>query len=112
MLVIRRVNNVLIDTKLQGVSFGTRGIDDADAVLDRLKTKYGTPQSVVSEKVQNRLGASFDSFYALWVFSDLRVAFHSVSDSLEKGLVIIDTKKGNEWREQRLKDASKHKRPL
>jgi hypothetical protein len=103
---------ILIDGRLEGISFGTRGIADADSILEKLKAKYGASPTIVSAKVQNRLGASFNTFYALWIFPDLRVGFHSVSDTLDAGLVIIDTKKGNEWREQRLKETSKDKRPL
>lgn len=106
------VGAILIDSKLEGISFGTRGLADANSVLERLKTKYGTSPTVVATKVQNRLGGSFDAFYAVWAFPDLRVGFHSVSGSLDKGLVIVDTTKGNEWREQRLKQAQKDKNPL
>ncbi len=106
------VGAILIDARLVGISFGTRGIADANSVLERLKAKYGPSPTLVSTKVQNRLGASFDAFYALWIFPDLQVAFHSVSETVDTGLVIIDTKKGSDWREQRLKEAAKDKRPL
>jgi hypothetical protein len=103
---------ILIDAKLEGISFGTRGIANADSVLAKLKAKYGQTPTLVNSKVQNRLGASFDAFYAVWISPDLRVGFHSVSETIDSGLVIIDTRKGNEWREQRLKESSKDKRRL
>jgi hypothetical protein len=106
------VGAILIDAKLEGISFGTRGIVDASSVLDRLKVKYGPSPTIVNTKVQNRVGASFDAFYALWIFPTLRVGFHSVSDTVDRGTVVIDTDKGNEWREKRLKEKLKDKHPL
>lgn len=106
------VGAIIINTKLEGVSFGTRGIVDASSVLDRLKAKYGPSPTVVNTKVQNRLGASFDAFYAVWILPNLRVGFHSVSDTIDRGLVVIDTDKGNEWREKQLKERLKDKNPL
>jgi hypothetical protein len=103
------VGAILIDAKLEGISFGTRGIVDADAVLDRLKVKYGPSPTIVNTKVQNRLGASFDAFYAVWILPNLRVGFRSVSESIDRGLVVIDTVKGDEWREKQLKE---NKHPL
>src|SRR5882724_1724465 len=76
---------ILIDARLEGITFGTRGTADADSVLEKLKAKYGTSPTLISNTVQNRLGASFDAFYALWIFPDLRVGFHSVSDTLDRG---------------------------
>jgi len=103
---------ILIDAKLEGISFVTRGIRDADLVLEKLKAKYGASPTLVNTRVQNRIGASFDAFYAIWIFPDLQAAFHSVSETLDHGLVIIDTNKGHAWREQRLKAAAKDKHPL
>ncbi|CAN5164386.1 MAG: hypothetical protein ACR2GW_12635 [Pyrinomonadaceae bacterium] len=103
---------LVIDSKLEGIGFNTLGITDDDSVLEKLKEKYGTPTAFIPNKVQNRMGASFEAFVASWVFPDLYVTFQSVTNKLDSGLVNIDTKKGKEHREQALKELQKDRRPL
>ncbi len=97
---------------LEGIGFSTLGIADGDLVLEKLKEKYGEPTAFVPSKAQNRMGASYDAFVASWVFPNLHVTFQSVTNKLDSGLVNVDTKKGRDWRDQRLKELLKDKRPL
>jgi hypothetical protein len=50
-----------------------------------LKTKYGEPQDLVPKRLQNRLGASFDTFDAVWEMPNLIILFHGevIADELE-----------------------------
>ncbi len=102
----------ILDGKLEGIGFNTLGVSNADSVLKKLKEKYGSPTTLVSRKVQNRLGASFDAIEASWAFPDLYVTFDSAVYWLDSGLVNIDTKKGKEWRDNEMKNLLKDKRPL
>lgn len=106
------VSAIILDGKLEGVSFATSGISDADDVLTTLKEKYGKPLSYIPRKVQNRMGASFDAFIAGWTFDNLDVSFFSVMTTLDSGEVIIDTKKGGAWRKKQMEELTKDKRPL
>lgn len=99
----------LIDGMVEGVAFPTAGVDADALVLATLKQKYGMPIKLTTSKVQNRMGAVFDSISAVWSFSNLVVAFESVSSTIDKGLVNIDTPKGFAFRH---KPASPEKRPL
>ncbi len=103
---------LVLDGNLEGIGFNTSGVSNAEIVLQKLKEKYGSPSTLIPKKVQNRLGASFDAFDAVWNLQDLVVLFQSVRSSLDSGLINIDTKKGREWRDKQLKEASKDKRPL
>jgi len=103
---------LVMEGNLEGIGFNTTGISSADVVLGKLKEKYGRTTSFVPKKMTNRLGNSFDAFDATWDFDDLFVRFQSVTSSLDSGLVNIDTKKGKEHREKRLKELLKDKRPL
>lgn len=106
------VTAIVIDTKLEGISFSTSGITDAQAVLEKLKAKYGAPTALVPQKVRTRLGGQFETFIAEWVFQDVSVVFRSVTSNLDSGLVVIDTKKGRAWRVQRLTELLRDKNPL
>jgi hypothetical protein len=102
----------VLDGKIEGVGFNTYGISSDDEALEKLKAKYGEPKSLIKNKVQNRMGASYDAFVAFWEFPDLYVTFESVATSLDSGLVNISTKKGKEYRDAALKELLKDKRPL
>lgn len=106
------VSAIVLDGKLEGVSFATSGVTDADDVIASLKEKYGKPLNFIPRKVQNRMGASFDTFIAGWTFDNLDVSFYSVMLNLDEGKVIIDTKKGGAWRKKQLDELNKDKRPL
>jgi len=98
----------IINGKVEGVAFPTAGVDSDTLVLSTLKKKYGEPKKLTTAKVQNRMGAVFDSITAVWSFSNLVVAFESVGSTIDKGLVNIDTPSGFAWRHK----PKPEKRPL
>jgi hypothetical protein len=112
------VEATLIDGKVEGIKFGTFGIRNDSLVLEALTTKYGKPTDLITSKVQNGFGASFDVSTASWLLPGpvdpkLTVVFRSsCSDKLDEGCVTIDTKKGHAWRKQKLDEKSKDRRPL
>jgi hypothetical protein len=102
----------VIGGRLEGVGFNTAGLRNQEAALTALKQKYGEPRALVPKTVKNRLGASFETFDALWETPEIQVTFQSVASSLDSGLVNIDTRKGKEVRDRRLKELLKDRRPL
>src|SRR5687767_4273408 len=68
---------LILNGKLEGIGFNTLGVRNADSVLQTLKQKFGAPATVVSKKVRNVMGASFDAFHATWALSDLYITFDS-----------------------------------
>jgi hypothetical protein len=112
------VEATLIEGNVEGIKFGTFGIKNASFVLDTLTTKYGKPTDLRTSKVQNGFGASFNAFTAFWMLPSpedpkLTVVFWSVcSNTLDEGCVTIDTKKGRDWRKQKLDEKLKDRRPL
>jgi hypothetical protein len=73
----------VIDAKLEGVSFNTHGTSEIDRVLASLKQKYGEPSALQPRKLQNRLGATFDSTDAVWNLPDLEVLFQGASGRID-----------------------------
>lgn len=97
------MTGLIMEGRLEGVGFNTRGIRNQDEVLAALKAKYGEPSGFDPHKVQNRMGASFDTFNALWTTPTLDVMYQSVTTTVDSGLVTVDTKKGAAWRVEQLK---------
>src|SRR6266487_5143738 len=97
----------MIDGNIEGASFLTHGLLSQNADLERFKEKYGQPTSLSPAQVQNRLGAKFDTFTAVWLFPELYVSFTSTYFTLDEGLVIIDTARGHEKRSALMKDGAK-----
>jgi hypothetical protein len=112
------IEATLIEGNVEGIKFGTFGIRNAPSVLEALTTKYGKPTDLITSKVQNGFGASFDVSTAFWVLPGpvdpkLTVVFwSSCSNKLDEGCVTIDTKKGKAWRTQKLEEKSKDRRPF
>jgi hypothetical protein len=102
----------LIDGRLEGVGFNTFGLKAAPDVLQKLTEKYGSPSDSERYEVQNRLGAKFTTVRAIWNFSNLVVVFRGLSDSLDTGLVNIDTPRCKAAREQKLKELTNSGPPL
>jgi hypothetical protein len=107
-----KMSGRIIDGKLEGVGFNTRGTEDANRVLAVLKEKFGEPDSFRPRVVKNRLGASFGAFDAEWKRQDVYILFESVSRSLDSGLVSIETQKRKDERAKLLQELSKDRRPL
>ena len=102
----------VIDGVLESIGFNTAGVDNQEFVLSKLKEKYGKPTVNNPLKVQNHLGATFESVEALWKFDNLIVRFNSTENSLDSGLVNIDSPKGVKHREDALDAIFKKNRSL
>lgn len=107
-----KMSGRIIDGKLEGIGFNTKGVEDANMVLAQLKEKFGDADSIRPRVVRNRLGASFDVFDAEWRKQDVDILFKGVSRSLDSGLVSIETKKRKDERAKLLKELSKDRRSL
>lgn len=88
------VMGIVFEEALEGITFNTNGVRDADAVLTELKEKFGEPESLVRRIVRNTFGATFDAFDAVWLTPEaFRVIFNSVDSTLGSGTVRIQTAK-------------------
>jgi len=90
----RLLHPLLIDGNVEGVSFLTDGIRDADRVLAMLTEKYGKPTKTERRAARNLAGATFVSTFAWWKLPHLRVEFRPHENELTSGAVIIMTLKG------------------
>jgi hypothetical protein len=106
------IGGIVIDGMLEALIIGTGGLDAQTAVLEKLRQKYGEPSVLESRAVQNRLGASFQTFTASWRFQNLTVTFNGLEGSLDHGLITIGTNKGIRERERQVRDLFKEKRPF
>jgi hypothetical protein len=106
------VQALVIDGRLESVAFSTLGITNQERILGKLKEKYGEPTLLQPEKVQNRMGAQYETFTATWKFPNLNITFEGVQSTLDNGVVRIDTDKGREHRENILNQLRKDARPL
>lgn len=77
--------------RIAGVNFTTHGIDSQVQDIAVLTEKYGEPTSRSSEKVQNRLGATFDSSVLTWKSPDLTVSYFATVGQLDSGALFADT---------------------
>jgi hypothetical protein len=96
----RKITALVIDSNLEGVGFSTLGLQTQDQTLEALRDKYGDPTSITELKKQNAFGASFDSHFAVWTFTNITVVFHGTTDRVDSGLVTADTKKGADFRSE------------
>jgi hypothetical protein len=103
---------VILDGVLEGISFNTAGISTQDVTLTALKGKFGVPTEIKPLKVQNKLGASFDTFFASWALPGLIVQFSPTTGVLDSGLVEVQTPKAKEYVETRRRAALKDPRPM
>lgn len=103
---------LIVDGALEGLGFNTSGIGNQEYVLAKLKEKYGEPSVYKPLTLQNRLGATFDALEAVWTFDNLIVRFSSAENSLDSGLVNIDSPKGKKHREDKINEIFKKNRAL
>jgi hypothetical protein len=108
----REMTVILLDGNPECIEFLTAGISNAEMVMEKLKEKYGEPSALVPKKVQNRFGATFDAFDAVWNLQDLFVSFQSATGFIDSGIVKIDTKKGKEFLDRDEEKRRKKKIPL
>ena len=98
---------------LEALGFGTKGFESKETVLQTLEQKYGKPTRLIETKVQNRLGAKFDSFLATWEFADLYVEYEPIyMGSMTEGFIRIETPRAKRDREDTMRALTRDNRPL
>ena len=102
----------LIDGRLEGIGFNTRGIHNQDLVLEALTNRFGSPSAYKKRMAQNNAGASNEVFDAVWNTGTLVITYQSVTRTFDVGLVNINTKTGQAAQDSALKRLSQDKRPL
>jgi hypothetical protein len=85
------------------VSFRTAGLADQELTLDKLEIKFGKPDALYHQPVQNSFGAKYDQITATWAFGEVVVTFISISGRTDEGLVDISTAEGRRHREEELR---------
>lgn len=86
----------LLDNKVQRLWFWTLGLSSQKYDLGALIAKFGQPTEVTMPKVQNKMGATFETIEAAWKLpNDMTVVFRSVDGSIDRGQVVIATLAGN-----------------
>ncbi len=101
-----------IDGNVEGLEFNTRGIMTQDGVIAALVEKFGKPTKFVNEKVQNKMGAVYDSIYSKWVKKNLTIEFYGTFLRLTDGRVYIDTDKAANLRKKWLQEETAQKTKL
>lgn len=102
------VEATLIDGNVERVEFQTLGTLAIPVVMDALRAKYGKPSAEKKVPVQNRMGATFESVEAEWLRGGLSIVYLGVTHQIDRGVVTIDTKRGNDLRQLEL-DESRRK---
>jgi hypothetical protein len=92
---------LVVEGKLEGLTFNTRGIDAQAQVMDTLKQAFGAPTSIAPKLVENSLGQSFDSFDAAWTLPQVEILFRGVTSRVDVGLLSIDSARAREHRQLR-----------
>lgn len=85
----------IIDGNVESMTLTTHGVQGQTEALAMLTEKYGTPTTLATDKVQNRMGASYDRITATWAFSDLSVAFLGIGSKIDYGIIVISTPKSD-----------------
>jgi hypothetical protein len=81
---------LIVDGKLEGVQFSTRGYGDADVILNQLTGKFGKPTSL-DETTSTVSGIPLPAIEAHWRLPNLHVSYISIDQSVEYGLLRVET---------------------
>jgi hypothetical protein len=93
----RRFLVTVVGGTVQGVLFFTEGYEVQKDVEAVLREKYGLPSFREVERVQNRMGAAFDSIGAIWNFKNFSVHLSGTTSSLDTGAVSVQTDAAMEY---------------
>jgi hypothetical protein len=72
---------LVIDRKLQGITFRTPGPGERDVVLDTLLKKFGKPESAVPRTMQNIYGARYEAHNYAWSLGNVAVMYNDMEVS-------------------------------
>ncbi len=90
-----RLSATISGGRLSYMQVDTRGIRTQSQDLSALTQKFGKPDYLAQPKVQNRMGASFETIEANWnLQSGVTVSYSSTTNSIDEGIVIIATQNG------------------
>jgi len=67
--------------------------DGADELLSLLRTKYGNPHTFTTSVIQNRMGAKFERYIAVWNVKECELLLVNRLDYVDKGSLIIKSQK-------------------
>ncbi|WP_180868451.1 hypothetical protein [Stenotrophomonas maltophilia] len=91
---LRQIEGVLIDGSLEEVKVWTHGIEYQRSIADLLQSKYGKPASMRNKSAKNAVGGTFEIVEATWKTPDVVVTFLGAVDSIDWGLIVVQTPKG------------------
>ncbi len=94
---------VVVDGKIEGLSFSTNGLSVQKYLFAELQEKYGKPTQLIPQTRMNGFGAKFETISALWMFSNMVVNYESVVNKIDTGSVDIYTNIGAKERSAELK---------
>ena len=106
------ITGFVLDGRLEAVTFATHGLPTATRDLKVLTNKYGEPHDLQSRPGQKLLGVTYEAFLANWVFQDLIVSFDCAFGQSGRGLVIIETPRGQKQLIEQPEKGTQGKTPL
>jgi hypothetical protein len=92
---------LVVNGRLEGLTFNTRGVDAQAQAMDALKQTFGEPTSIAPKLVENSLGQSFDSFDAVWKSPQVEILYRGVTSRVDVGLLSVASALGRDHRQQR-----------
>lgn len=102
------IHAVIVDGRLEALFAWTTGQSSQGAMLQDLRSKFGEPSQQDVSTVSNAFGARYDSFTASWDRGDpLQIRFYGMLDRVDRGFLIVGTKRGNDEHAARLRSAAK-----
>jgi|GEM_PF-7081895 len=110
--ILGTVSGLVVSGRLEEIVIETAGYSIQDYDLEKLKVKYGKPTALLPQKMQNSLGATYNTFIALWDLGDINISFSSVMGKIDTGQISINTKIGRNARSKLFDDAQKNRTPL
>jgi hypothetical protein len=103
------VDALVIDGRVHGIKWFTRGVAQQELVFASLKEKFGEPAEYALEMKQNGFGAQFKSIRASWMLpGTITVVYEGVGSSIKQGSVATMSELA---RTAVLKEVSKGKSP-
>jgi len=82
----------VLDNKIESI-VTTMPNDGADKLLNLLMKKYKKPKIFDKDVVQNRMGARFERFYAIWNIKNCKLTLTNRAHKIDEGIFIIESDK-------------------
>jgi hypothetical protein len=96
----------LLEDKVEKIVTGVSD-DGADKMLSLLKKKYGKPKIFDKDIIQNRMGAKFGRFTAVWYTKNCELVLSNRAGKVDEGILIITTKKYDQHQNAQKKKGDK-----